>query len=274
MTGKSYHNWRCGALAWLLACVVAYDAGADDQRATSVGLPARIDQLVLPGPELEAVPVDAKAPIVLRVLASYPHGTAFRYDLAYYGLDPGSFDLKDYLRRKDGTHAEIPSILVKVEPLLPAGQIVPNPLKLQPSPRLGGYRLLLIVASVLWTLGLLAILFLGRRKALTAGAGTKKAPTLADKLRPLVVKAMNGSLTSDERADLERTLLAFWRGRLNLGDQKPAETFALLRQDREAGPLLDQLEIWLHRPGPAATVDVAALLKPYQAEAPAANAVA
>ena len=32
----------------------------------------------------------------------------------------------------------------------------------------------------------------------------------------------------------------------------------------EAGPLLQQLESWLHRPGPADRVDVAGLLKPYQ----------
>ena len=26
---------------------------------------------------------------------SYPHGSAFRYDIVYYGLEPGRYDLKD-----------------------------------------------------------------------------------------------------------------------------------------------------------------------------------
>ena len=25
---------------------------------------------------------------------SYPHGSAFRYDFVYYGLEPGTYDLK------------------------------------------------------------------------------------------------------------------------------------------------------------------------------------
>ena len=39
---------------------------------------------------------------------------------------------------------------------------------------------------------------------------------------------------------------------------------AVLREHDEAGGLLKQLEIWLHRPGNAGEVDLAALLKPYQ----------
>jgi hypothetical protein len=37
-----------------------------------------------------------------------------------------------------------------------------------------------------------------------------------------------------------------------------------LRQHAEAGPLLQSLEDWLHRPEPAADVDIAALLVPYR----------
>ena len=56
---------------------------------------------VLPGSELEVKPIGERTPIVLRIVRVFPHGTAFRYDLEYYGLEPGSFDLKDYLQRKD-----------------------------------------------------------------------------------------------------------------------------------------------------------------------------
>ena len=44
-----------------------------------------------------------------------------------------------------------------------------------------------------------------------------------------------------------------------------AEAVASLRADEEAGPLLLQLEHWLHRPGSEAdTVDLGALLAPYR----------
>ena len=246
--------------------LLAGDALAEDRRETTVGMTARIDQLVLPGPVLEAKPHDDRAaPLVVRILATYPHGTAFRYDVAYYGLDPGTFDLKDYLRRKDGSSAtDLPSLPVTIKPVLPPGQIKPNALTPESTPFLGGYRLALIAGGVLWVGGLAAILFVGRRRQKTGSEEAARPLTLADKLRPLIERGIAGQLGVEECADLERSLLAYWRRRLALEDHKPAEAFALLRRHPEAGPLLEQLERWLHRPGSSEKVDVAALLRPYR----------
>jgi hypothetical protein len=258
---------RQARLLLFAALLLPTSAMGDDVRSATVGMSGRIDGVVLPGPELEVKPLDdARAPLVLRVVAVYPHGTAHRYDLVWYGLDPGEYDLKDYLRRKDGSSAEgLPSLRVEVTPVLPPGQVQPNPLEPAGSPRLGGYRVLLIVGVVVWVLGLLAILFLGRRGRKRAAAGSDRPLTVADRLRPLVERATRGELPQAERAELERTLLAFWRRRLGLEDARPAEAMAVLRAHPEAGVLLGQLEAWLHRPGPVEGVDVAALLKPYQA---------
>ena len=142
------------------------DALARRASATTVGMPARIEQLVLPGTELEAKPIeDRRTPVVLRIVNSYPHGSAFRYDIVYYGLEPGEFDLKDSVRRKDGSPiTDVPSIPIKIEPVLPPGQIEPHRLALAPAPFLGGYRLLLIVGGLVWAAGLAAILLAGRRR--------------------------------------------------------------------------------------------------------------
>ncbi len=95
----SRHGWSMRLL--LIALLAAPAAHADDAPPASkstVGMPARIEQRVLPGSELEVRPIDdRRAPIVLRILGVYPHGTAFRYDFVYYGLDPGTYDLKDLL---------------------------------------------------------------------------------------------------------------------------------------------------------------------------------
>jgi hypothetical protein len=249
----------------LLVC-----AGGDnaEARETSVGMTGKINQLMLPGPELEPVPLeDRKTPVVLRIVRVYPHGSAYRYDLEYQGLEPGTFDLKNYLRRKDGSSmAEVPAIPIKVSALLPPGHVLPNSLEIQPTPFLGGYRTLQIVVVIVWVMGLAAIIyfsFLRRAKRDTDSLG-KPPTTLADRLRPLVEGAMAGKLTQPELASLERTLHAFWRRKLGLEQTEPAEAIMLLHAHAEAGPLLAQLEVWLHQREPQAAVDPALLLAPYR----------
>jgi hypothetical protein len=193
-----------------------------------------------------------------------PHGTAFRYDLVYYGLQAGDFDLRDYLRRKDGTAVTgVPPLPVKIQSVLEPGQVLPSAVESRPAPFLGGYRLALVIIGVLWVLGLLGIVFYRRRKRDAIDPG-RKFVTLADRLRPLVDKGLAGELTLADQADLERILLTYWRKRLRLEQERPAEAFASMRGHPEAGALLQQLEVWLHRPGTPEPVDIAALLRAYQ----------
>jgi hypothetical protein len=234
---------------------------------TTVGMSGRLDGVVLPGPELEAKPAtDRKAAVALRVAAVYPHGTAFRYDLEYSGLEPGTHDLRDYLRRKDGKPLDgVPPLTVKVNPVRPPGQVEPNKLEIETGPRLGGYQLLKIGFVVLWIVGLfvlvLSFFFPRRRKK---AAVSDRPVSLADRLRPLVEKATAGCLSQAELAGLERGLLAYWRKRLRLEAVEPGAAIEAMRKHPEAGPLLAQLEAWLHRPGPPEPVDVPRLLAPYR----------
>lgn len=249
-----------------LAALAGASPWADEPPSPSVGMPARIEQIVLPGTELEAAPLrDRQSPMVVRVVESYPHGTAFRYDLEFYGLEPGRYDLRDSLRRKDGTPADdLPPIPVVVRAVLPPGQVEPNRLEFAKVPWLGGYRLLLGAAGFAWIAGLAAILLVGRRRRIAASAAVARPLTLADRLRPLVESARRGTLGPGERARLERLLIGFWQRRLGLDAAGPAEAIRALKAHPEAGPLLRSLEDWLHRPGGAGAVDVSALLEPYR----------
>jgi hypothetical protein len=234
---------------------------------TTVGMSARLDGVVLPGPELEAKPAtDRKAAVVLRVVAVYPHGTAFRYDLEYSGLEPGTHDLRDSLRRKDGSPLTgVQPLVVKVNPVRPPGQVEPNKLEIETGPRLGGYWWLSRGLLAVWALGGLAILlsfFFPRRRKTKAVSDTPVS--LADRLRPLVEKATAGTLSRVELAGLERGLLAYWRKRLGLESAEPGAAIESLRKHPQAGPLLAHLEAWLHRPGPPEPVDVPRLLAPYR----------
>jgi hypothetical protein len=233
----------------------------------TVGMSGTIKQLVLPGTELEVKPLDdRRAPFILRIAAAYPHGSAYRYDFVYYALEPGQYDLRDYLRRKDNSAlGHLPPIVVQVDAVLPPGQIEPHPLALEAAPALGGYRLILAIGGSLWFTGLAAILLLGRRKrGLAAGAGERPLD-LADRLRPLVDAALAGTLDQARHAELERLLYGYWRKKLHLEQASPAEVIRQLRSHPEAGPLIRKLEEWLHRPaGAAAALDVEPLLRPYQ----------
>jgi hypothetical protein len=256
---------------WILVPALALTAPAARAEGpvpeTTVGMTGRLTDVVLPGPELEAKPDDdRKRPVLVREVKVYPHGTAFRYDIAYEGRDPGTYNLCDYLRRKDGTPTTgLPPLTVKVNPIRPPGQVEPNKLEIDRGPRVGGYWTLVYAAGAVWLLGVVALVlsffFPRRKRAVAAG---EKPLSLADRLRPLVEGAVAGKLSHAELANLERALLAFWRKRLGLEAADPAEAIVAMRAHPEAGPLLGKLEEWLHKPGPPAAVDVPALLTPYR----------
>ncbi len=256
--------WIVVGVAMALSYRTASAASLAETPSTTVGVSGRIEQVKLPGSELEAKPIDETSPIVLRIAGSFPHGTDWRYDLVYYGLEPGTYDLTGWLQRKDGSPTEdLPPIEVEVTSVLPPGQIEPNPLESVETPNLGGYETLLTVLAVLWSLGFLTILIV-RRPRSDVVTMTVQPRTLADRLRPLVERAIAGDLPEGRTAELERALIAYWRKRLGIETMPASEAIARLHAHEEAGALLRALERWLHRPGGDPDVDVARLLAPYQ----------
>jgi len=256
--------WRLGLLSALLLAALA-QAG-EDRPVTQVGMRGHIDGVVLPGPELEVRPLaDSQAPFVLRIANVSPHGTSFRYDFVYYALEPHTYDLTQYLRPKDGSKGgKLQPLVVEVQGLLGPGLVHPHALEPKRASWFARYWLLLLLGAVLWVLGFFLILFWGRKKKRSTGQHADSPATLADRLRPLVVRAMTGKLTTNQQAELERALLAYWRRRLGLEKENAQAALATMRNHPEAGVLLNQLEIWLHRPGTANHVDLGKLLKPYQ----------
>ena len=251
----------------ILAAVAALALAAQDPSSAPVGVASRMRDVVLPGSELEAAPSDVTTPVVVRIADVRPHGDAHRYDLVWYGLDPGTYDLADFLRRVDGSSADdLPALPVEVRSVLPAGQVKPNRLAGAELPDPGGYATTATVLGVAWAAGLVAIVLVGRRRRLAAVAVPRRERTLAERLRPLVEDALKGELPAERRAELELALIALWRRRLGLAQSDAASALRTLKRHEEAGPLLVRLEEWLHRPPSdgAQAVDVAALLEPYR----------
>lgn len=246
------------------------DTDAESIAETSVGMRVTLTDFVIPGSAVRAKPVEdpGRADAIVRIKHEYSHGSGFRYDIEVMPFIEGDINLADYLERKDGTSMEdVPELSIFVEAMLPEGALLPKDVDVPQPGKVGGYKKLLIAAGVAWGLGLLALMFGFRRKAEEAGAdGGPKRISLADRLRPLVEEARTSEISNERRAELERLLLAHWRKRRGLEEAPAAKAIAQLRSDEEAGPLLRQLEEWLHRPAGAAgsQVDVAALLAPYQ----------
>ncbi|MEZ6003968.1 MAG: hypothetical protein R3F33_07245 [Planctomycetota bacterium] len=254
---------------WLLLLLVACGFGQGDEilARTSIGMRLVLRDVVLPVEGLEPVPVhDAgKADALVRILESERHGEAMRYTFEVTPYVAGAFDLRTHLQGPAGASVELPPLNIEVSAVLPPGRMEPAALEETTGRRFGGYKNRMILAGILWIIGLIMILYLGRQtKRRAERAENAPPPTVAQLLRPLLEKAHAGDLPDRERADLERLLLRFWRDRRGLAEVSPVAALARLKQDKEAGPLLVTLETWLHSPGPAPEPDWAALLAPYQ----------
>lgn len=277
---RDFVGIQCLKLSLNVLCCVSFficatnAADTEPLAISTVGMAGRIDDLVLPGAKLQAKPMtDRHQPFVLRVIEVYPHGTDHRYNLEFYALEPGEYNVSEYLVRAEDSAANdpanqdgvtaLPPTMVRIDATLPPGQVAPLPLSEPRTPWLGGYRLLWIAGGVLWLIGLYGLLFYGRKKNATSTQSVTQSLSLADQLRPLVQAARDKRLSPEQQAVLERTLIAYWCRRLNLGSTAPAQVMQILRAHAEAGPLVRSLEDWLHRPDPSQTVDIEALLEPY-----------
>ena len=244
--------------------VVPSQADQDQERSAPIGEPRWIREWVASGPELVAAPGDFRSPIVIRVDSASPHGSDLRYDLVWYGLEPGSYDLLDFLRRVDGSSLDdLTPLVVEVTSVLPPGLVEPNELEVTDVSLFGGYELLLWIGGIVWA-GVLLVVVVRRRNAALADAPAKAPTTVADKLRPLIEEALDGSLSQRRRAELELTLISYWRRKLGWEAEGTAAALARLRTHAEAGTLLRALEEWIHSPTPPADVDLDSLLGPYR----------
>ncbi|MDE2643054.1 MAG: hypothetical protein OSB55_09915 [Verrucomicrobiota bacterium] len=265
-------NYRLAKLGLVVAVAFAAlpKAPAQETNAPPEAIPVGIEGsrgVVLPGEKLEAAPVGDKSKIILRIHDVSPHGTEHRYDLRYFGFVPGEYDLAQYLRNADGTApTNLPSIPVRIRGILPEihyGKLIEDKSDGVSLP--GSYTVWLIGLGGVWFIAAWPLFLLGRKKKTSLGQARDEGPNLAERLRPLVEQAANGTLDTDGRARLERMVFSHWRERLGLPeDGDVAELHHQLKVHAEAGPLLHGLEDWLHRPPGTATVDIPALLAPYR----------
>lgn len=243
------------------------ESNADSPLASAtVGAPRVIEDIILPGTELIAKPIEGNPAMIVQVIDSIPHGDSFRYTIRFSGLEPGPYDLAQWLVRKDDSATDdLPAVPVEIESLLPAGQITPNELPKGWLPRMGGYKVVMSVAAGLWSLILLALIFGKRRKEKSVEESGPPLRSLADLLKERLEAAFDNKVAPQQYAELERMLFSMWRKRLGYESMPLQEAMAKIKANEKAGPLMVQLENWMHRPEEnQQDVDLAILLEPYR----------
>lgn len=255
-------------VATLLLALATAAAAATEGR---VGRAFTITEVYIPGGKAEPKPRrDREPPLVVRLLEIRPASDGFRYDFEVTALEPGAHDLADFLTAGNPSDPpELPEIPLEITSGLEnAGVVFPEDEPPAGPPELGGYRNTMIAVAAVWLAGLLGLLLWKRRdRASVPDAEETPAPTLAERLRPLVRDASAGALDDTGRAALERLIIAHWRERLPaIASLPPGEAMAELRRHPEASPLIRRLETWLHAPAgsQARATDLDELLAPYR----------
>jgi hypothetical protein len=196
--------------------------------------------------------------VQVRIAAAVPTSGGFRYDLRYIAYGPGRHNLGKYLVHAGNVPPDPrPEIVVEVDSILPKnfnGELFPTEtlgIDLHSS-----YRVVMGSAWCLWGLLLIPLLLLGyKRQRLEEPAPPPL--TTSERLRALLEQAAHVGLPVEQQVELERLLVAFWSGRLNLSTERLVEALAQLRRHPVAGREIAQVEAWLHARHPPADGAVA-----------------
>jgi hypothetical protein len=252
---------------WIFFVLIALCAVSRGDTSTLVGRGVDIRDVLLPGPELHIRKSRGLAdPLMVRIMATYPHGTlGFRYDFHCVPMLAGKHDLSQFLETADGVAAKgLPAIMVEATGVLPAGppgELTDVPLAALP--KAGGYERMIPYGIALWlAAGVAGVWYYRRQKSHEALAASPPPPTLAEKVKALLSRAIAEPLATGEVAELERLLLAHGREQLGLAEATDPAVWSALRENPQTASLLRSLESWLHRPttSPPTTAELQAML--------------
>lgn len=245
----------------------AVSNSSDKQTPNSVGIKGTIKTVILPFAGIKAKPINPADKVIVRIAGSWKDAAGGRYELEYFGLEKGEYDLADYLVVPEGADkAEMPKIPVTVTSIVPEQDFLVGDLKAAKLPDFGYYWVFHLGAYLIWFLGLVVILIWGwRPKGKKQEQKITRPPTWAETLRPLFQAAQSGDLTAEQQAELERMLITFWRDKLDLSGVPASIAMEKLSDDPTAGPSVKKLEQWIHSPADRRPKeDVESLLIPYQ----------
>ena len=253
-----------------------------DPNDPTVGTSASIN-IVLDRPDYLPTPQDYSAPMWVRIdQIDQRDDGKFLYRISYTGLESGVFNITDYLQKSPTTRLSDPIVAVGVRSVIPKRALSDfgetrgvAPRKAFPYQRLLG---LLCAIWLVWGLWLLKRRISSAPKLsaeedvtpltdTNAAIQPQKQQRLSDVLRPFVEKAALKTISTKEKALMERILLLFWGQKLELDHLNDAEQFRRILADEEAGALLHTIEQWLYQPASDISAEtIQETLEPYVEE--------
>ena len=168
----------------------------------------------------------------------------------------------------DGERPREPVVSVTVDSLIPSDALYSHTdievlMPSMPKP----YKISLLFGTLLWV-GWGVALFRPLPKKLPpppAPEPERLPETLAQVLRPLVEKAANKSISTEEKARLEQILTFYWGTHLELDHLDEEEQRRRIFEHPEAGQLLHTLEQWLYQPEALVTPsEINEAVRPYR----------
>ncbi len=259
-----------------LLAALLLSLGLANDAATSADPPTRVARGTIASFEVShpAGPLRAKAvrdggsPILVRV---NPIG-GDRHRVECFAVVEGTFDLVPFLEQSDGR----PPIGLAALEVEVYSQLPPNPgtdLYGLPEPRLaleGGYRRWLAIAAIAW-LAVPVVVIVRRRLRRPEPMPPEEpvaSPAAIDRLRSLLEDAKRTTLDVEQQAKLELLLLKALRDAAG-GRAGFAESIARLRRDPASGPVVLEVERWLHaRNGEAREADAIAKVERFATPSP------
>lgn len=250
------------AMTAALAIVVPVVAAADDESSPLIGMEGRY-KVSLRGIRIEAAPLrgnsEKEQPSleVTEVLAETDPADAAvtQYTIGFVGWEARAYDLRQFVRlgEDSGANAALPQMLVWIRDVLPEGKI--RELKL---PTSEAWQEKAVNWSKLSKIGfgwiaaglLLAWLaFRPRSTHVELLPPDEEADEEAFRRDLLSRLAKVNLLSTAQKVELERVVRGLLFHHFGFANAPPAETERLLREHPVAGPFLEALDEWLHKPG-------------------------
>ena len=233
----------------------------------NVGMVKRL-KVTLDGELLMAAKVDDKADAMVRIISTEKTANGFIYDLEFMGLEPGEYNLINYLRKaSNGEKADLDEVKVEVGTELNAETWKGELLDFQKTvdTLTPWYKKLNYLFLAFWVVILMVIIFYGRKKKEEDEVEVVQEKSLNEKICDLL-GSLEGNSTKELWQRIEGLIFQHWYERKNLEGLPMHEAIVKLKADSEAGPFILKLEKGLHSKDYRNEQEVSAMIKKLTAE--------
>lgn len=216
--------------------------------ATDIGMVHTL-RVNIPGDRLQALPADERSPAVLRVEPVGETAEGYVYEIDFVGLEPGEYDVTQYLRTITGSPPAAEPVRVAVERKLPAdfrGEILTQTRRVGFPP--AWYTPTAVVVCIVWVACLPLMLLVGRKDNAVSCEAVPVVPSIRERLSSLL-----DEIGDDEGKEawqqLEATLIHYLADARHVSAAKAFDRLLALKKDEVAGPAIREFELCLHAPG-------------------------